>query len=147
MSAQAVARSGTETRGEVRLELPDIAAMPDVPEPGVWRATGYTLSFARALWQRRRVVTALAEQVEERTAQLASVLDQVGRTARKLAGAGAAGHFQQFHGGGYRIQLQTVGTEAVHGYGPFPFAVQVDGPAVADAPAGFVTVGQYDFRQ
>jgi len=61
-----------------------VAPVPEVPESGLWRAARYTISFARARWQRRQAIKKLRSNIASDTGRLDAVLGRLGAEARAL---------------------------------------------------------------
>jgi len=64
---------------------PQVLPIPGVPEPGLVNAARYSVTFARARWQRRRAVKLLQVEIKSDTDALDVVLGTLGREARGLA--------------------------------------------------------------
>lgn len=64
---------------------PDITAVPNVPDAGLWQSMKYTIDFARARWQRRGAIRELQEQIRRDTGVLDGILGTLGKQARFLA--------------------------------------------------------------
>jgi len=58
--------------------------VPSVPEAGLYAALRYTLSFARARWQRRGAIGDLQDQIHKDTGLLDGVLGSLGRQTRSM---------------------------------------------------------------
>ena len=63
---------------------PRVAAIPEVPEPGLLGAARYAVRFVRASWQRREAIRALTKKIKQDTAALDHVLGALGRAARAI---------------------------------------------------------------
>jgi hypothetical protein len=63
---------------------PEVDAVPEVPESGLWNAARYAISFARARWQRRGAIKLLSAEIKDETVELDGVLGLLGKEAREL---------------------------------------------------------------
>ena len=62
----------------------DVAPVPSVPEAGLMSAVKYTVSFARARWQRRGAIGDLRDQISKDTGILDGILGTLGRQTRSM---------------------------------------------------------------
>tara|TARA_R110002096_G_scaffold435826_2_gene663589 strand:- start:124727 stop:126439 length:1713 start_codon:yes stop_codon:yes gene_type:complete len=62
----------------------DVAPVPQVPEAGLLSAVKYTVSFARARWQRRGAIGDYRDQISKDTGILDGILGTLGRQTRSL---------------------------------------------------------------
>jgi len=60
-----------------------VAAVPEIPEPGLLNAARYAYQFALARWQRRGAIKTLGIEIKQDTEALDQVLGALGRTARE----------------------------------------------------------------
>jgi hypothetical protein len=61
---------------------PKVAAIPEIPEPGLVQAARYAYQFAIARWQRRGAIKQLGVEIKQDTEALDQVLGALGRAAR-----------------------------------------------------------------
>ncbi len=81
---QAVVQTGRPVALSEPFKAPDVAPVPNVPEAGLVAAVKYTVSFARARWQRRSAIGDLREQISKDTGFLDGILGTLGRQTRSL---------------------------------------------------------------
>lgn len=73
-----------QVAGDSPVPLPAVDPLPEPPESGLFAAAAYTMGFARGVWQRRKAIKNLNEQIRLDTIQLDVLLGALGRTVRQL---------------------------------------------------------------
>jgi chromosome segregation ATPase len=71
-----------EGLGDRPFTPPSVLPIPEVPEPGLFSAAKYSITFVRARWQRRGAIKSLAEDIKRDTDALDQILGSLGRAAR-----------------------------------------------------------------